>query len=305
MDCRLRAETALRALAGADVMPLLVQELLQDDPTRCEQAKELLCGLGSEPVVPLLEILRTSLDQSVRLTVVGVLAELGQREREAGATVPRTMVPLLRELRNADHNPWYFTRNVAEVLVRVGAPGYDRDLLAMLGSDLDYRVRAAVAQGLRDARSPEIQAALRQALFEGKIIVPEAFQEILGEQLAADREAVLRDLDGMLTTGAAPDRIERVALATLARQLGSEAIAFLGRVLNARSGLLRRPTYGEDLRLTAVEALATIPGEESRSLLEKACKDPSEEVRRRAALRLEQGPSSSPPGSSSQEVPWT
>ena len=42
----------------------------------------------------------------------------------------------------------------------------------------------------------------------------------------------------------------------------------------------------------------------ARALLKKARKDPSEEVRRRAALRLEQGPSGSAPGSSSQEVPW-
>lgn len=303
-DCRMRAQTALRALAGPDVVPLLVQELQDGDAARCERAQELLCGLGHEPVVPLLEILRSSLDQDVRMTVVGVLAELGRRERAAGATAPRSMVPLLRELRNADHNPWYFTRNLAEVLHRVAAPGYDRDLLNLLGSDLDYRVRAAVAQGLASARSDEIQAALRQALFQGKIIVPEAFQELLGRQLVIDRDTTLREFDGMLTSGEAPDRIERVGLATLARQLGSDAVPFLARVLTARSGILRRPTFGEELRLTAVEALGTVKGDAAREALRKASKDPSEEVRRRAALRLEQGPSSSPPGSSSQEVPW-
>ncbi len=303
-DCRIRAESSLAALAGPRVMPVVVEQLQSSDDADQAAARELLRRLGPEAVLPLLEILRSSLDQGVRLAVVAALTDLGQLERDAGARAPRSMIPLLRELRNADHNPWYFTRNLVEVLVQVAAPAFEKELLSLLDSDLDYRVLAAVAEGLATAESEEIRAALRRVLFGGKIIVPEAFEALLARELEGDRAVSLAELDRMLTSGVAPDRIERVAISALARHLGAESTEFLGKVLTTRSRILRRPPYSEEHRLMAVEALATLDDAGARSLLEKACKDPSEEVRRRAALRLEQGPSSSPPGSSSQEVPW-
>lgn len=304
LDCRHRAESALRALTGPDVMPLVVQQLQADDDAQLGGARDLLRQMGHEAVMPLLEILRSSLDQTVRLAVVGALVDLGQRERAAGPRAPRSMIPLLRELRHSEHNPWYFTRNLVEVLVHVGSPAFEKELLALLGSDLDYRVLAAVAQGLVAAKTGEIRAALRQVLFQGKIIVPEAFEALLARELDDDRSAALAELDRMLSTGVAPDRIERVALSALARHLGAEATPFLGKVLTTRSRILRRHPYSEDHRLMAVEALAILDDDGARALLDRALKDPAPEVRRRAALRLEQGPSSSPPGSSSQEVPW-
>ncbi len=304
LDCRLRAESALRLLAGPDLIPVLTNQLRTAATAQSAQARRLLIQLGHEAVIPLLEILRSSLDQTVRLAIVGVLVELGQQEKAEGAKAPRSLIPLLREVRHYEHNPWYFTRNLVEVLVKVGSPTFEQELLVVLDSDLDYRVLAAVAQGLADAQSEEIQAALRGVLFKGRVIVPEAFEELLLRVVDEDPEGTLAELEQMLTAGVAPDRIERVSLSAIARHMGATAVPLLGKLLTTRSRILRRPQFGEEHRLMAVEALGMVDDDSARALLKKARKDPSEEVRRRAALRLEQGPSGSAPGSSSQEVPW-
>jgi HEAT repeat protein len=303
LDSRLRAESALRVLAGPDLLPRITHELRSEEPQEREQARELLCNLGRDSITPLLEVLRTSLDQEVRLAIVGVLVEMGRRESARGDSPVRLLVPVLREVRHYDHNPWYFTRNLVEVLARVGAPTFEQELLKILDADLDYRVLAGIALGLADSQSEDIREALRALTFSGRLTMPDAFEELLLRLYRWEPERTLDELDQMLIDRVAPDRIERIALDGLAQALGADSVPILEGLLTARSRILRRPVHRDELRLMAVEALSLVDDDAAREALARASKDPADAVRERAAQRLAQGPIRASL-TDTQETPW-
>ncbi len=303
LDTRLRAESTLRVLAGPELLPRIVHELRSEEPAEVEQARDLLCNLGRDAITPMLEILRSSLDQGVRLAVVGVLVEMGRRETERGDSPVRLLVPVLREVRHYDHNPWYFTRNLVEVLARVGAPTFEQELLKILDADLDYRVLAGIALGLADSASEEIREALRELTFSGRLTMPDAFDELLLRLYDDDPQRTQAELFEMLVEQRAPDRIERVALDGMAQALGVDAVPLFDELLMSRSRILRRPVHREELRMMAVDATALVDDDAARDLLARAGKDPAEGVRERARQRLAQGPIRASLADT-QETPW-
>lgn len=204
------------------------------------------------------------LDQHLRLTAVNALSQ-----QNSAASV-EVFIELL------DH-PWAFLRAAAfRALARTDP---DTFVLVLSGSssDQDWRVRAAIADGLRWAPKEAAQYRLLLMLNdEDQRVVPSVLESLV----AVGSEEAIRILKTRLT---APDVVVRKTALGLLAEMRPEGAEQL--FVEAYELALPDPSY--IARAAALDALSQFDGELTRDALSKALTDRDWAVRLRADFHLE------------------
>jgi HEAT repeat protein len=96
-------------LASEELLDILFEEFNTNGKGKQVDAGRILVRLGEIPLNRLLDILREHDDSNERVRILHLLGEVGPR-----------LVPLIRE-RISEDEPWYYLRNLAYLLGRVGS----------------------------------------------------------------------------------------------------------------------------------------------------------------------------------------
>jgi HEAT repeat protein len=159
-------EQAVAKLTSPDnLTDALFESVQSEDERESEAAARLLAAFAPEPVVlRLLEILAKSEDRRIRKKCVTLVTRYGDMAR--GVVVRRF----------APDNPWYFNRNLINILADIGDASSVAPVLVFLRHSDDRLRKAAIAALTRiggpaaaqaladcfDEQSPEIQTTLIQ-----------------------------------------------------------------------------------------------------------------------------------------------
>lgn len=204
------------------------------------------------------------LDQHLRLTAVNALSQ------QNSVSSVEVFVELLA-------HPWPFLRAAAfRALARTDPDAF---VLVLSGfpSDQDWRVRAAMAEGLRWAPKEAAQYRLLLMLNdEDQRVVPSVLESLV----AVGSEDAVRILKARLT---APDVVVRKTALRLLAELRPEG----AEQLFAEAYELALPDPSYVARVAALDALSQFDGELTRDVLNKALADRDWAVRLRADHHLE------------------
>jgi HEAT repeat protein len=278
-----RADASLRYVAAPRTVKNLLHQLQAGPEDERGAVAEMLAALGRWSVTTLMEELRNSMSRATRLAIVDILVHAGRRAQQDGDDVEGRLQPLLREIDRWKDNPWYFTRNLVQILSDVGAPAFRHRIAEILQSDVDPRVRGEIVKGLMRSDTEAARRLARDTVVSGRLKDPSALAETIPWLMRHDPLELLAALERMVADKDVTHEIADGVLCGLALCGGNQALTVLDRVLGERAGLLRRPAFAEPARVGAVEGLGVLGMPEARKRLEEARQDPSNAVRRRAA----------------------
>lgn len=102
------ASEIISELAAADLLKILFEEFNTDAKKKQLEAGRVLARLGEAPLNRLLDLLREKSDSNERVRILQLIGDIGA-----------TAVPVIRA-RIKESEPWYYLRNLAYLLGRVG-----------------------------------------------------------------------------------------------------------------------------------------------------------------------------------------
>jgi HEAT repeat protein len=236
----------LRNLASENNINILLKELSTNEKNESIEAFQILTGFGDIIMNKLLNILRNASDSKERISIIHVIEEMKHR------AIPAIIASINM---NA---PWYYLRNMAYILGRIGNET-NADILRTLLLHKDKRVNKEALKSIGqiggDKRGPLLLSLLPQA--EGELRVNVI--EILGK--IRYTEAVPSLLD-MLKNKSLIAKDEQISLQEkICNALGtigsSEAIKTLSEIVESKS-ILGIGSYPKEVKSAAERALANI-----------------------------------------------
>lgn len=224
-----------------------------------EEATHWLIKAGSKAVQPLLWALRIVEDKDTRLSITGVLSQLG-----------KDVIPtIIHELKDAR---WYVRRNACTVLSKIPDPYSLKPLLALL-QDPVYQVRNEAITAISNIGGEEAENLILPLIMDKNVSVQHTAMKALGK---VGGKRTVTTLISFLQTSKLKGKKEilaRAAIKTLGTIGGDPAKQFLKEVLLKKSW--RGSKYSEKTRKAAIEALSKLGGVDCRVVLLKAAKDKS------------------------------
>ena len=181
-EVRLRAAKALGAIGGLEAVESLIGALKATDRWATLRIADIVAGLGSAAVEPLLEAF-PRLPAAARVPAIDILGRLRSH----------LSLQLLRGLL-ADADPDARAR-AAHALGMIGHPAVTQALIEAL-ADPEWPVRAMAAKALGRLTGDESVEPLRRALSDPEWWVRANAAEALRAKGEAGRRALLRALDG-------------------------------------------------------------------------------------------------------------
>ncbi len=236
----------LRNLATENNINILLKEFNTNEKHESIEAFQILTGFGDIIMNKLLNIVRNASDSKERISIIHIIEEMGHRAIPA-IIASITMVA-----------PWYYLRNMAYILGRIGDET-NADILRALLLHKDKRVHKEALKSLGqiggNKRGPLLLSFLSQAEGELRVNVIEMLGKI------RYTEAVPSLLD-MLKNKSLIAKDEQISLQEkICNALGtigsSEAIKTLSEIAESKS-ILGIGSYPKEVKSAAEKALANI-----------------------------------------------
>jgi HEAT repeat protein len=236
----------LRNLASDNNINILLKEFNTNEKHESIEAFQILTGFGDIIMNKLLNIVRNASDSKERISIIHIIEEMGDR------AIPAIIASITM---NA---PWYYLRNMAYILGRIGNET-NADILRALLMHKDKRVHKEALKSIGqiggNKKGPLLLSFLPQA--EGELRVNVI--EMLGKIRCT--EAVHSLLD-MLKNKSLIAKDEQISLQEkICNALGiigsSEAIKTLSEIAESKS-ILGIGSYPKEVKSAAERALANI-----------------------------------------------
>ena len=243
----------MREIATEDLLDILFKEFLSNEQNKREEAGRNLANIGAVPVNRLLDILRESQDGSERVRVLQLISEIGH------PAIPA----LAEEIKRG--GTWYYLRNLALLLGKVGSEADVEVLLPLLGYE-DIRVQQ---EALKSTNS--IGGERRGEIFLSVLPVSDdrlkgSIVNMLGSLRYHDAVSPLLELlksKSFIASKAKTELEEKICIA-LGRIGSQEAIPALMAIAEQKS-LLSIKSYDAKVKVAAGRALATIRKKEAEA----------------------------------------
>lgn len=223
----------LNHVASDSHINILFKEINLNEKNRKTEAGQIFSALGDIVITKLLAALRNAGDSKVRISIIHIIQEMGQ-----------AAIPAIGSSINS-YAPWYYLRNLAYLLGRIG----DEKCVEMLKPLLlhsEKRVRAeafkSICQTGGRERGPALLSVLPEVDNEMRVNIIELFGKIKYEEAVPDMQDMLKSKTSMSKSEQTTMQ-EKICNALGA--IGSlEAIKTLTEVAESKSflGLLSYPT---------------------------------------------------------------
>lgn len=130
-DDRIRSAVSetFREVLSPEILGILIEEFRTDKQNQRDEAGKTLVMMAEQSIDPLLDLLLECDDTSERILILNLIPEMGN------AAVPAIIA------RMNERTPWYFLRNLARLLGRIGNEEHAKTALAPLLSYGDLRVQ--------------------------------------------------------------------------------------------------------------------------------------------------------------------
>lgn len=245
----------LRNLASEDTINILFHAFQTNENNQRNEADQILSGCGNIIVNKLLDIIRDSNDSKERVRIIHLIEEMGQKA-----------IPIISERFNMNA-PWYFLRNLAYILGRIGNET-SADILQPLLLYKDKRVRMEALKSLiqtgGNKRGPLLLSVLPQADQDFRMNIIETLGKI------RYAEAVPELLD-MLKSKSSLDKEKQIVFQEIiCNALGAvgspKAIPVLSEITESKS-FLGISSYPVETKYAAKRALASIQRKQAENKL--------------------------------------
>ncbi len=237
----------LRNLASESNINFLFKEININEKNKTTEAFQILSGFGDDFIIKkLLDIVQYAKDSKERIRIIHIIQEMGQKA-----------IPAIKERITADA-PWYFLRNMAYIIGRIGNEE-SADIVEPLLFHKDKRVRMeslkSIGQIGGNRRGPLLLSALPDADYELKVSII----EMLGKIKCTEAVTALVD---MLKSKSPMAKEQQAALqekiCTALGFIGSpEAIPTLSEIAESKS-FLGIGSYPVEVKYSAARALKSI-----------------------------------------------
>jgi hypothetical protein len=236
----------LRNLATDSNISLLFKEINGNDKTKKIQAGQVFSGFGNVIINKLLAVLQNANDSKVRISILHVIQEMGQ-----------AAIPAIESSINS-FAPWYYLRNIAYLLGRIGNENSAAILVPLLLHN-ERRVRMEAFKSMSQTGGSK-----RGPLFLS--VFPEADMELrmnIIETLGKIRYAeAVPDLQDMLKAKTSLSKNEQISLQEkICKALGAigspEALSVLSEVAESKS-FLGLASHPKEVKYAAKRALEYI-----------------------------------------------
>ncbi|MGA2782001.1 MAG: HEAT repeat domain-containing protein [Smithella sp.] len=236
----------LRNLASESNINILLKEFNTNEKHESIEAFQILNGFGDIIMNKLLNIVRNASDSKERISIIHIIEEMGHR------AIPAIIASITM---NA---PWYYLRNMAYILGRIGNET-NADILRVLLMHKDKRVHKEALKSIGqiggNKKGPLLLSFLPQAEGELRVNVIEMLGKI------RYTEAVPGLLD-MLKNKSLIAKDEQISLQEkICNALGTigspEAIKILSEIAESKS-ILGIGSYPKEVKSAAERALANI-----------------------------------------------
>ncbi len=249
------AQEPVRQHLGEDLSRIAAQELIQElmadfqgeNEERRKRAMQRLTGLGAAAIQPLLERLKTSEDRSERSRLLGMIADIGPAARPA----------LEAELELG--KPWYYMRNLALLLGKVGEARHAAQLQPLLQYN-DIRVQQEALNSIFRIGGDQREEILLAAFPEAGDRLKADIAGMLGAiKSQAAVEPLIEVLESRSLIGSkARDALEAKVCAALGQLRDPRAISPLTDLAEGKKGRLGKRAHSPKVQAAARKALAKI-----------------------------------------------
>jgi HEAT repeat protein len=123
------AAALLKEISSSDILEILIQEFRTDNNNQRNASGRHLVMLAEHSINRLLDLLLESQITSERVLILNLISEMGQVAAPSVAA------------RIDENSPWYFLRNLARLLGRIGTENHAKNSLAPLLVHSDIRVQ--------------------------------------------------------------------------------------------------------------------------------------------------------------------
>ena len=236
----------IKNLASDNNINILFKEINVNERNKKTEASQLFAGFGDIVINKLLNALRNASDSKARISVIHIIEEMGP-----------AAIPAVKASINMN-DPWYFLRNMAYILGRIGNET-SVDVLKSLLLHKEKRVRMetfkSISQTGGSKRGPVLLSILPEVDPELRVNII----EMLGKIKYAE---AVTDLQDMLKTKSSMAKEDQISMQEkVCKALGSigssEAIKTLSEVAESKS-ILGIGSYPKEVKHAAERALAFI-----------------------------------------------
>ena len=245
----------LRNLASENNINILFQELHTNENNKKNEAGQLLAGFGHILVNKLLDTIRNSNESKERIRTIHLVEEIG-----------RGAIPVIKERIININAPWYFLRNLAYILGRIGDETI-ADILQPLLLHKDKRVRMdafkSIVQIGGNKKGSVLLSVLHQVDQEFRVTIIEMLGKIRFSEAVPD----LLDMLKIKSSLAKDDLISMhgkicIALGTIG---SAEAVEALTEISESKS-FLGIGSYPTEVKYAAKRALESINRKQKESV---------------------------------------
>jgi HEAT repeat protein len=240
------ASEMLRDIASEEVLDFLIEEFRTNTQNQRNEAGRILVLTSEFSIHRLLDILNRSEDASERILVLNLIPEMGP-------SVVQTVVELI-----AQNVPWYYTRNLARLLGRIGSEE-QMQVLGQLLHHEDHRVQREALKSIIAIGGTSRGEILIRALPNCDDRVKSSIVASLGS--LKYRDAVKQLIDLFKSKLSVPEDVKIDLQEKICIALGNigdrEALPFLTEV-SKQSGFLSFKSYHNTVKTAAVKAIGTI-----------------------------------------------
>ncbi|HUN55256.1 MAG TPA: HEAT repeat domain-containing protein [Smithella sp.] len=236
----------LRNLASTNNFNLLFKEINTDEHHKKNDATQILVGFGSIIIDKLLDGLKKDSDSKARISLIHIIEEMGPE-----------VIPAVKSSISMT-TPWYYLRNVAYVLGRIGNET-SVDVLKPLLLHTEKRVRKEAFKSIVQTGGSMRGSLLLSMLFLVDQELRVDIIEVLGK---IKYKPAVTDLHNMLKSSSTMAKSDQISVPEkICKALGAigspEAIKVLTAIVQSKS-ILGIGSYSKEVKYAAERTLAYI-----------------------------------------------